>query len=108
MHCCPHLSHGWATRLRVAINSSLMGTRPISSIFSCLGRGRLLVQGGTFFGGCPGCLVRMRGAPVIDLLSLKWLRPMSGKWPRSGSLLFVTPAPTPGLWEKEGPVLGGC
>ena len=45
---------------------------------------------------------------LTDLLSLKWLRPMGGKWLWSGGgvLLFATSTRTPGLWEK--PCLGGC
>ena len=57
-------------------------------------------------GGVPGCLVRMRGAPVTEL-SLKWQRPPSGKWSRSVGVCSLRPLPPP-LGSGRSPRVGGC
>lgn len=95
--------------LRAAINSCLMGTQPIGSIFLC--------RAGTVacLGWRPlerlGCLGRMRGVLWSDLLfleatPLKWLRPWVGSGHGVGCLLSAPLTPSPELWGK--PCLGSC
>lgn len=82
-----------------------MGSQPISSIFSCWAGEGCLSTVALFGEGVPGCLVRMQRAPLTDLLSLKWLRPVGGKWPQSGRGGVCSLQPLPPPWAPgEAPV----
>lgn len=81
-----------------------MGTQPISSIFSgwagegCSSRVELFWGGP----GCLLCLVTMMGAPLTDLLSLKW----PSRWVGSDHGVGVCPLQPlpPPLGSGRGPV----